>query len=181
MQANQKAEKAQKLEAKENEKLAATARKIKLKEEKQERLILLAEERAKKATARADAATARADAACAARLNLNEAKRHKSGTVNPGTAALPVHPHKKSKGTVGSHLVVDTTDQQLQYQSPQRRSTTKNKRVSVRSPKNCYTETLSVSSGSSYDSVSTGVFTIRDKGTSKSEEQKRTRFWSSTS
>ena len=149
MQADQKAEKAQKSKAKEDEKLAATARKIKLKEEKQEKLILLAEERAKKATARADAA----------RLNLDEAKRHKSGTVTPVPAALPIHSHKKSKGTVGSHSVVDTTDQQLQYQSPQRKSTTENKRVSVRSPKNCYIETLSVSSGPSSDSVSTGVFT----------------------
>ena len=168
MQADRKAEKAQKSEAKENEKLAATARKTKLKEEKQERLILLAEERAKKATARADAATARADAARAAHLNLEEAKRHKSGTVTPGTAALPIHSHKKSKGTVGSHSVVNTTEQQRQYQSPQRRSTTENKRVSVRSPKNCYTETLSVSSGSSFDSVSTGVFTIGDKDTGES-------------
>ena len=53
VQADQKAEKAQKSEAKENEKLAAAARKIKLKEGKQDRLILIAEERAKKATARA--------------------------------------------------------------------------------------------------------------------------------
>jgi hypothetical protein len=172
VQADRKAEKAQKSEAKENEKLAATARKIKLKEEKQERLILLAEERAKKVTARADAATARADAARAARLNLDEAKRHKSVTVTPGTAALPMHFHKKSKGTVGSHSVVDTTDQPQKYQSPQRRSTIKNKRVSIRSPKNCYTETLSVSSGSSFDSVSTGVFTIGDKDTSESEDSK---------
>ena len=61
-------------------------------------------------------------------------------------------------------------DQQLQYQSLQRRSTTENKRVSVRSPKNCYTKTLSVSSCSSSDSISTGVFTIGDKDTSKSED-----------
>jgi hypothetical protein len=120
VQADQKAEKAQKLEAKENEKLAATTRKTKIKEEKQERLILLADERAKKATARAAAATARADAARTARLSLEEAKRHKSGTVTPGTAALPMHSHKKSKGTVGSHSVVDTTEQQPQYQSPQK-------------------------------------------------------------
>ena len=146
VQADRKAEKAQKSEAKENKKLAAAARKIKLKEEKQERLILIAEERAKKATAHVDAATACADAARAAHLNLDEAKRHKSGTVTPGTSALPIHSHKKSKGTVGSHSIVDTTNQQFQYQSPQRRSTTKNKRVSVRSPKNCFTETLSVSS-----------------------------------
>ena len=161
MQAERKAEKAQKSKAKEDEKLAASARKIKLKEEKQEKLILLAEERANKATARADAA----------RLNLDEAKRHKSGTVTPGTATLPtMHSHKKSKGTVGSHSVVDTTDQQLQYQSPQRRSTTENKRVSVRSPKDCYPETLSVSSGSSSDSVS--INTIGDKDTSESEDSK---------
>jgi hypothetical protein len=44
VQADRKAEKAQKSEAKENKKLAATARKTKLKKEKQERLILLAEE-----------------------------------------------------------------------------------------------------------------------------------------
>jgi hypothetical protein len=162
VQADRKAEKAQKSKAKEDEKLAATARKLKLKEEKQEKLILLAEERAKKATARADAA----------RLNLDEAKRHKSGTVTPGTAALPVHSHKKSKGTVGSHSVGDNTDQQLQYQSPQRKSTTENKRVSVRSPKNCYTETLSVSSGSYSDSVSAGVLTIGDEDTSESEDSK---------
>jgi hypothetical protein len=166
VQADRKAEKAQKSEAKENEKLAATARKTKLKEEKQEQLILLAKERAKNATARADAATARADAARAAHLNLEEAKRHKSGTVTPGTAAL------QSKGTVGSHSVVNTTEQQRQYQSPQRRSTTKNKRVSVHSPKICYTETLSVSSGSSIDSVSTDVLTIGDKDTSESENSK---------
>ena len=146
VQADQKAEKAQKSEAKENEKLAAATRKIKLKEEKQERLILIAKERAKKASARADAASACADAARAAHLNLDEATRHKSGTVTPGTSALPIHSHKKSKGTVGSHSIVDTTNQQFQYQSPQRRSTTKNKRISVRSPKNCFTETLSVSS-----------------------------------
>ena len=170
VQADRKAEKAQKLEAKENEKLAAAARKIKLKEEKQERLILIAKERAKKATARADAASACADAARAAHLNLDEATRHKSGTVTPGTSALPIHSHKKSKGTVGSHSIVDTTNQQFQYQSPQRRSTTKNKRVSVRSPKNCFTETLSVSSDSSFNSVSTGVLTIGDKDTSKSED-----------
>jgi hypothetical protein len=89
VQAERKAEKAQKSKAKEDEKLAASARKIKLKKEKQEKLILLAEERAKKATARADAA----------RLNLDEAKRHKSGTVTPGTATLPtMHSHKKVKG-----------------------------------------------------------------------------------
>ncbi len=119
---------------------------------------------------RQDAATARADAARAARLNLDEAKRHKTGTVTPGTAALPMHSHKKSKGTVGLYSVIDTTDQQLQYQSPQRRLTTENKRVSVRSLKNWYTETLSVSSGSSFDSASTGVFTIGDKDTGESED-----------
>ena len=162
VQADRKAEKAQKSKAKEDEKLAAIACKLKLKEEKQEKLILLAEERAKKATARADAA----------RLSLDEAKRLKSGTVTPGTAALPVHSHKKSKGMVGSHSVGDNTDQHLQYQSPQRKSTTENKRVSVRSPKNCYTETLSVSSGSYSDSISAGVLTIGDEDTSKSEDGK---------
>ncbi len=64
---------------------------------------------------------------------------------------------------------VGPTSAVQQYQSPQRKSTNKNKRVSVRSPKNFCSDILSVTSGSDSESSSSGVQTIGDD-TSESDK-----------
>ncbi len=162
VQVERKVERAIKLKAKEDEKLTTAPRKIKLKVEKQEKAILLAKERAAKATACAELM----------RLKLDKAKKG-----NANNAGIPIiyappesaHSHKKSKGT-SSSLTVSGAKQQRLYQSPQRKTATANKRVSVCSPTSFQAEVLSVSSNSKFDSIIAGVLTIGDDTSSEGED-----------
>ena len=139
--------------AKEDEKISAARRKSQLKADREERRMNLAEDRARKATARAEAARKDLEA---------EVRKQEAAASNIPGAASAAHAHKKIKGTSGPQLagLVGTG----QYQSPQRKSTGKGKRISVRSPKNFSSDVLSVTSGSDSDSdsSSSGVLTIGD-------------------
>ena len=147
-----------KTKAKEDEKAAGKLRKEQLKSDREQRRIHLAEERASKAASRAEAAQ-RA-------LAQEVAKQTATSTdlePSPGLSQL----RKKSKSILGTHSV-SSTDATQQYQSPQRKSTSENKRVSIRSPKAFSSDALSVSSGSVSDTCSAGVMTIGED-TSDSE------------
>jgi hypothetical protein len=150
LESDRKAKMISKTKAKEDEKAAAKLRKDRLKADREEQRIHLAEERAMKAASRAEAAQ---------RALAEEVAKQKATSTDLEPSSGLAQLRKKSKSILGTHTV-GSTDATQQYQSPQRKSTSENKCVSIRSPKAFSYDALSVSSGSVSDTCSAGVMTI---------------------
>jgi hypothetical protein len=152
LEAERKADKISTAKAKEDKKAASKLRKDQLKAAREIKRVHLAEDRAKKATSRAMAAQRALEEAVA---------KQKATATDPTPPTELAQSRKKSKSNSGS-LTVGSAAAIQQYQSPQRKSTSENKRVSIRSPKTFLSDALSVSSGSGSETSSAGVQTIGD-------------------
>jgi hypothetical protein len=155
--AEQNAKKDARAKAAEEKKLLVATYKIKMKVQKKEKLILLAEAKAAKAVAKAD------------ELCTKLAEAMKASTMAPiKTFSTPDsgHSHKKSKGSA-SLSTVSPIAPLHSYLSPQRKGITVNKRVSVQLPRHLSSKTLFSSGSLTSGSVNNGVLMIGNKSDNK--------------